>query len=80
MGPSSGGRTGTAGDPNAPAMSLPVLLAVDEDRVALDELEAQLVQRYSGDYRVECLADPDEAMRMLAALAAGGEDVEIVME
>ena len=36
-------------------MRLPVLLAVDDDRGALDDVEAQLVQRYAQDYRIESL-------------------------
>ncbi len=60
-------------------MSQPLLLAVDEDRDALDDVEAPLVQRYGRDYRVECLADADEALRMLTGLARGGEDVALVL-
>ena len=37
-------------------MRLPVLLAVDEDRDALDDVKNQLVQRYAHDYRIESAA------------------------
>ena len=60
-------------------MGLPVLLAVDEDRNALAVVEAQLVRRYERDYRVECLADPGEASRMLTELARDGEEVALVL-
>ena len=60
-------------------MRQPLLIAVDEDREALEGLETQLVQRYARDYRVECLADPDEAVRTLKGLAQGGEEVALVL-
>ena len=41
------------------AMPLPVLLAVDEDPDHLREVDAQLAQRYSRDYRVESLGDAE---------------------
>jgi thioredoxin reductase (NADPH) len=57
----------------------PLLLVVDDDVNALQAVEAQLVQRYSHDYRVECLDDLDEALRRLAALARSSEDVALVL-
>ena len=60
-------------------MRLPVLLAVDDDRDALDDVETQLVQRYAHDYRIESLGDPDDALRTLQELADGGEDVALVL-
>jgi thioredoxin reductase (NADPH) len=60
-------------------MSLPVLLAVDEDRGALDDVEAQLVQRYAREYRVVGLADAGEALRALSDLAASGEQVALIL-
>jgi thioredoxin reductase (NADPH) len=60
-------------------MRLPVLLAVDEDLDALDDVERQLVQRYAHDYRIASLGDSDEALRTLQELAAGGEDVALVL-
>jgi thioredoxin reductase (NADPH) len=60
-------------------MHLPVLLAVDDDRDALDDVETQLVQRYAHDYRIESLGDPDEALRTLQELADGGQDVALVL-
>ena len=54
----SPGRAASVGG----TMRRPLLIAVDEDREALESLETQLVQRYARDYRVECLGDPDEAV------------------
>jgi thioredoxin reductase (NADPH) len=61
------------------AMPLPVLLAVDEDHAALDEVVTQLVQRYARDYRVQGLTDPAQALQILAELAGAGEEVALVL-
>ncbi len=55
------------------------LIAVDEDRDALAVVESQLVRRYAHDYRVECLADPGQALSLLTELAQGGEEVTLVL-
>ena len=60
-------------------MRLPVLLAVDDDRDALDDVETQLAQRYSHEYRIESLGDPEDALRTLQELADAGEDVALVL-
>src|ERR1700722_1563610 len=60
-------------------MAFPVVLAVDEDQDTLGILESQLTQRYSHDYRVECLVDPDLALQKLTELADGGEAVALVL-
>ena len=60
-------------------MGQPLLLAVDEDRDALNDVETPLVQRYGRDYRVECVADAGEALRTLTGLAQGGGDVALVL-
>ena len=54
----------------ADTMALPVLLAVDEDQQALKDVEAQLAPRYAHEYRVECLGDPEQALRLLTDLRA----------
>ncbi len=56
----------------------PVLLVVDEDQVVLEDVQAALVERYAGDYRVESLSDPERALRMLEELAHAG-DVALVL-
>ena len=60
-------------------MPLPVVLAVDEDREALEGVATQLVQRYARDYRVDCLTDPDEALQTLRRLADNDEEVALVL-
>jgi thioredoxin reductase (NADPH) len=66
-------------DGNFLAVSLPVLLAVDEDASALGAVERELVDRYSRSYRVVCVSSAEEAMAELEALAAAGEDVALVL-
>lgn len=60
-------------------MPPPVLLIVDEPRDALEVIEAQLVQRYARDYRVESRSDPGQALQALQALADAGEEVALVL-
>jgi thioredoxin reductase (NADPH) len=60
-------------------MARPVLLAFEPDHESLSFLQTQLVQRYSADYRVECLEDPDLALQRLTELADIGEDVALVL-
>ena len=59
-------------------MALPALVAVDEHPDVLASVETQLSQRYGRDYSVECLADPDEAVRRLTELRDAGEHVALV--
>jgi thioredoxin reductase (NADPH) len=61
------------------AVSVPVLVAVDQDQGALEDVESQLAHRYERDYRVESLRDPEEAHRKLAKLARAGEEVALVL-
>ena len=60
-------------------MALPVLLSVDDDGDALAHVEAQLLQRYGMEYRVESLGDAEEALRRLTDLARAGEEVALVL-
>ncbi len=60
-------------------MAASLLLAVDEDQDRLTDLETQLVRRYGSDYRVECLADPAEALHLLTDLADDGDEVALVL-
>jgi thioredoxin reductase (NADPH) len=61
------------------AVSLPVLLAVDEDTRLLRDVERELVDRYGRSYRVVCVSSVEDAMVELEALAAAGEDVALVL-
>jgi thioredoxin reductase (NADPH) len=60
-------------------MERPVLIAVDEDQDVLEAVEAQLVQRYAHDYRVEGLADRDQALTELEKLERAGADLALVL-
>ncbi len=60
-------------------MPPPSLLIVDEHQDDLASVEAQLVQRYGADYRVEGLSDPEQALQTLAKLAGAGEEVALVL-
>lgn len=60
-------------------MSVPVLLAVDEDAASLGAVERELVDRYARSYRVICVATAAEVRAELEALAAAGEDVALVL-
>ncbi len=60
-------------------MSVPVLLAVEEDRDVLREVETQLVQRYGRHYRVTCLGSGNAALHELTELASPGTEVALVL-
>lgn len=60
-------------------MSLPVLLAVDEDHDPLREVEAQLEQRYGRDYRVMSAVAAGDALRTLTEVADAGTEVALVL-
>src|SRR5881397_672976 len=60
-------------------MPLSVMVAVDEDLDGLENVRAQLVQRYGRDYRIEALSDPDEALSRLTALRDAGADIALVL-
>jgi len=60
-------------------MPFPLLLAVDDDGDGLDDVEAQLLQRYGAEYRVEALCDPSQALRRLTELVRAGEAVALVL-
>ncbi|HEU4393554.1 MAG TPA: FAD-dependent oxidoreductase [Solirubrobacterales bacterium] len=60
-------------------MSVPVLLAVDEDARSLSAVERELVDRYARSYRVVCVTSAEEAMAELEAFKEGGDDVALVL-
>ncbi len=60
-------------------MSLPVLLAVDEDEPALRQVERELLDRYSRSYHVLCVSSAEAALGQLESLAAAGESVALVL-
>ncbi len=60
-------------------MSNPVLIAVDSDPDALNEIQEALCDRYGRDYRVECIASPGEALALMEQLATAHDDVALVL-
>ncbi|MDQ2679217.1 MAG: FAD-dependent oxidoreductase [Actinomycetota bacterium] len=60
-------------------MTLPVLVAIDDDASSLDDVERELQDRYARHYRVVCLKSPDEARTCLDELASSGADVALVL-
>ncbi len=60
-------------------MSRPVLVAVDEDAGALQDVERELRDRYARHYRVVCMRTTHDAVACLEDLAAAGEQVALVL-
>ena len=60
-------------------MSRPVLLAVDEDRKSLRDIERELCDRYERSYRVVCLDSASEAEAELTRITEAGEEVALVL-
>ncbi|KAE8765746.1 FAD-dependent oxidoreductase [Georgenia thermotolerans] len=60
-------------------MNKALLVAVDDDPDLLRDVERELGNRYARDYEVRCLGSPAEALAILEALAAAGEDVALVL-
>jgi thioredoxin reductase (NADPH) len=63
----------------ARGMTIPVVVAVDDDPVLLADVERELRKRYAPDYRVCCLSSASEARDILRQLRAAGEQVAVVL-
>src|SRR5215472_9967328 len=61
------------------AMTFAAVVAISHDPVVLDAVQAQLVERYAHDYRIECLEDPDDALALLETLAGDGVEVALLL-
>jgi thioredoxin reductase (NADPH) len=57
----------------------PVLLAVDDDLIALAKIEHELRQRYDSYYHVACEDSPEVGMRTLQELSAAEKEVAVVL-
>jgi thioredoxin reductase (NADPH) len=57
----------------------PLILAVEEDPEARQAIERELLDRYARSYRVACPRFPEEALALLEAEAAAGEQVALVL-
>ncbi len=60
-------------------MPKPVLLVVDDDADALDNIARQLRDRYGGDYRIVCEGSAEAAMDALGESEVAGEEVAVVL-
>ncbi|MEV4539561.1 FAD-dependent oxidoreductase [Asanoa sp. NPDC049518] len=60
-------------------MGLPVIVAVDDDAVALRDLERELRDRYERHYRVVALPSTDVAYARFEELAVSGEEIALVL-
>ena len=60
-------------------MTGPALVVVDEDPAALSDVERELRERYERHYRVVCLKSSKDGLGCLEELAAGGEEVALIL-
>lgn len=60
-------------------MARPIILAVHDDRAALDEVEAALLERYATSYRVVCVSSADEARAVLAQPESSDDNLALVL-
>jgi thioredoxin reductase (NADPH) len=60
-------------------MAASVLLAVDDDPVALGDVERELRARYASHYQVICTPSPEEALATLTRVSDAGEEVALVL-
>ena len=60
-------------------MPFAAIVAVSEDAVVLEGVEAQLTGRYAHDYRIECLGDPGAAVALLETLVDDGVNVALLL-
>jgi thioredoxin reductase (NADPH) len=60
-------------------MSVPVLVAVDDDAALLADVVRELRKRYEPDYRICPAGSADEALATLDSLSADGEQVALVL-
>ena len=55
------------------------LLAVDADPAALDQVERELRDRYTGAYRVVCTTSPERALEILTRLSEEEDEVALAL-
>ncbi|MBD2186128.1 response regulator [Planktothrix sp. FACHB-1355] len=60
-------------------MSKPVILCVDDERVILQSLRAQLKAAFGDDYVYEMAEDPDEALEVIRELAEEGINITMIV-
>ena len=60
-------------------MTMPILLAVDDQPGALDVIRRELTGRYATDYQIICEDSPISALRRLAALRRAPPDAAVLI-
>jgi len=60
-------------------MSLPVIVAVDENPEVLDRVRSQLAERYAARYRIECVRGGGDGLLLLERLAEESAPVALVL-
>lgn len=55
------------------------LLCVDDEQAVLNQLSAQLTRRFGKTQRVECAESAEEALALMAEIAAAGDEVAVVI-
>lgn len=60
-------------------MKFAAIVAVSQGPFVLGAVQAQLVERYGHDYRIECLEDPDDALAALKRLSDDGVEVALLL-
>ena len=60
-------------------MTAPLIVAIEEDSGALEDVERELRDRYARSYRIVCTRSPAEALASLESLAASDEEVALVL-
>ncbi len=60
-------------------MTKPVILCVDDEKIILDSLKAQLKEKFANEYLYEVAESADDAMEVVDELHEDGYDVLIVV-
>lgn len=60
-------------------MARPIILAVHDDRAALEEVEAALLERYATSYRVVCVPSVEEARALLTQPESADDNLALVL-
>ncbi len=60
-------------------MAKPVILCVDDEKIILDSLKAQLKEKFANEYLYEVAESADDAMEVVDELHEDGYDILIVV-
>jgi DNA-binding NtrC family response regulator len=57
----------------------PIILCVDDEKIILDSLKAQLKKRFGNDYLYETAENADDAMELITELSEEGYSILVVV-